>query len=215
MKLEAITKAVQREALDIFGYCHTRNEDGLGEGTILLLGPMEPGFWSHVRTVPEFSDADANPLDRWSERILTEIANKLGARALFPFGVPARPFIGWAIRSGRAWISPVGMLVHDQAGLLVSFRGALFVDELLPESVLEARPCDRCEDQPCLSACPVSALSSEGYELEPCHEFLNTADGKACMSYGCQVRRSCPVSQSYPRDPAQSEFHMAAFHRRN
>jgi hypothetical protein len=54
------------------------------------------------------------------------MACDLGAKALFPFtGPPWHPFIAWARRSGRAWESPVGFLVHDRAGLMVSYRGAL------------------------------------------------------------------------------------------
>jgi epoxyqueuosine reductase len=53
------------------------------------------------------------------------MACDLGAKALFPFGGPPwHPFIAWAKRSGRAWESPVGFLVHDQAGLMVSYRAA-------------------------------------------------------------------------------------------
>ncbi len=214
MTLDAIAEAARRDALEVLGVCHTTEEDGLGRGTIVLFGPREPGFWAHVRQSEEFRDGAPDPMDRWSTRIVTRIADRFDARALFPFGTPPRPFIGWALRSGRAWVSPVGLLIHDVAGLMVSYRGALLLGEVLALPDTGERPCDTCNDKPCLAACPTDALNADGYDLGACHAFLDTPDGAPCMSEGCRVRRACPVSQSHARDPAQSAFHMAAFHPR-
>ncbi len=214
MTLDAIAEAASRDALEVLGLCHTTENDGLGHGTLVLLGPREPGFWAHVQAEPEFRDGLPDPMDRWSTRVVTRIADRFDARALFPFGTPPRPFIGWALRSGRAWVSPPGLLVHDVAGLLVSYRGALLLAEKLTHDDPGKRPCDTCDDKPCLAACPAGALNAHGYDLGACHAFLDTPDGAACMSDGCHVRRACPVSRSYARDPAQSAFHMAAFHPR-
>ncbi len=214
MTLDAIAEAASRDALEVLGLCHTTENDGLGHGTLVLLGPREPGFWAHVQAEPEFRDGLPDPMDRWSTRVVTRIADRFDARALFPFGTPPRPFIGWALRSGRAWVSPPGLLVHDVAGLLASYRGALLLDDALALPETPARPCDACEAKPCLTACPVGALSADGYDLAACHAFLDTTEGTSCMSGGCKVRRACPVSQSYPRDTEQSAFHMAAFHPR-
>ncbi len=212
MILDQLASFAAAECLDLFGLCHTVPEDNLGEGTLALLGPKEPGFWSHVQNAPEFQDAASEPLDRWSARVITAMADALGATPMLPFGTPARPFIGWAIRSGSAWSSPVGLLVHERAGLMVSYRGAVLLPEKLPLPAAPDTPCDTCVDQPCLSACPVNALSGSGYDIPACKAFLDQPEGTSCLSQGCEVRRVCPVSQGYPRDPAQSAFHMASFH---
>ncbi|MEO1537658.1 MAG: ferredoxin [Pseudomonadota bacterium] len=212
MSIDALTDRASDAALDVIGVCHTEPEDGLGKGTLALLGPKEPGFWVHVQRSPEFLDGASEPLDRWSHLVVTRIARDVGGSPLFPFGEPARPFISWALRSGRAWVSPVGLLVHDVAGLLVSYRGAVLFDEVLPLGPTPERPCDACVEKPCLTACPVGALGKEGYDLATCHSYLDIPGGRPCMSGGCLVRRACPVSQSYPRTPAQSAFHMRAFH---
>ena len=75
--------------------------DGLPKGTktLLLLGPAEPGFWPHLKTQGEWGSED--PVDRWSRRVIGQVACDLGAKALFPFGEPPyHPFYRWALKSG-------------------------------------------------------------------------------------------------------------------
>ena len=214
--LDAIAQAARAEALAVLGGFHPGPGDGApaGTGTLLLLGPAEPGFWRHVRAAPEFGNGAPDPLDRWSRRVIDALAERFGARALYPFGGPPwTPFQAWALRSGRAWESPVRLLVHDTAGLLVSFRGALALTArlALPEPPAAA-PCAGCAERPCLTACPAGALDAEGYDVPACRAFLDTPAGSDCMELGCAVRRACPVSRGYARDPAQSAYHMRRFH---
>ncbi|MDG4650227.1 ferredoxin [Roseibacterium sp. SDUM158017] len=199
----------------MFGAFHPGPDDHAPDGveTLLLLGPGEPGFWAHVTSEPEFTDGAPDPMDRWSRRVIGGMACDLGGKALFPFaGPPWHPFIAWAKRSGRAWESPVQFLVHDRAGLMVSYRGALGLRRRidLPPPPPEA-PCADCE-RPCLTACPVGALSAAGYDTQACHAFLDTDPGADCLDRGCRVRRACPVSEGYGRSPDQSAYHMRRFH---
>lgn len=214
--LDEIASAALAVQLDIFGAFHPAPGDGTpeGTGTLVLLGPHEPGFWAAVTAAPEWADGWADPLDRWSARVVGNLAARFGARALFPFGGPPHlPFHAWALASGTAWESPVRLLVHERAGLMVSYRGALALSvRLALPAPPAAPPCMDCT-RPCLAACPVGALSQSGYDLPACHGFLDTAPGAECMSRGCAVRRACPVSRSYGRLPAQSAYHMGLFHR--
>ena len=209
---DTLIRAAKAQHLACFGMLHTVPEDSLGTGTILLFGPDEPGFWPHVQAAPEFQDGRDNPMDRWSHRVISALAAKAGGQPLFPFGRPARPFIGWALRSGQAFVSPASLLVHAKAGLFVSYRGAVLLPDVLPLAEPAQSPCDTCVDKPCLSACPPRALTKKGYDLSTCHAFLDTTPGNACMSQGCAVRRSCPLTRNYPRMDEQSAFHMKAFH---
>jgi epoxyqueuosine reductase len=70
-------------------------------------------------------------------------------------------------------------------------------------------PCDTCADKPCLTACPVLALSPSGYDVPSCKAYIDT---DASCREACRVRMACPVSLTYSRDPAQTAFHMEAFH---
>lgn len=185
-----------------------------GDSTLILLGPARD-FWQVFRAAPEYRDGRPDPIDRWSERVIGALAAKLDARPLFPFGGPPyQPFLKWALASGRAWSSPVGMLVHDTAGLMVSYRGALrFARHIALPPVPDAPPCAGCADQPCLTACPVDALSAgRGYDTAACHAFLDSGAGADCMMQGCAARRACPVSRAFGRDPEQSALHMRSFH---
>ncbi|SPH16536.1 hypothetical protein DEA8626_00045 [Defluviimonas aquaemixtae] len=202
--------------LAVFGAFHPDPEDGLGEtGTLVMFGPEEPGFWHHVTQQPEWRDGAPDPMDRWSARVIGQIASGAGGAPLFPFGGPPyHPFYRWALKTGRAWTSPVTLLVHDAAGLMLSYRGAIAVRTrlALPDPPA-ASPCDSCADRPCLVACPVGALDGAGYDLATCHAFLDTKAGADCLSFGCAVRRACPVSQAYGRLTQQSSYHMGLFHR--
>ena len=145
------------------------------------------------------------------------IAGSCGGTALFPSdGPPYPPFQRWAQATGRIWQSPAGLLVHAEAGLWVSFRGALALpfDLALPPA---ARPCDSCAGKPCLNACPVGALGAQAgglYDVPRCHDYLARPEGQgSCMARGCGVRRACPLSQSHARLEDQSAYHMRQFHR--
>ncbi|MEZ5912548.1 MAG: ferredoxin [Paracoccaceae bacterium] len=198
------------------GAFHPGAGDGAPEGcrTLVLLGPAEPGFWAVFTQSSEWRDGNADPVDRWSARVLGELAAALGGGALLPFGGPPyHPFYRWALASGRAWPSPVTLLVHEAAGLMVSYRGALALPwrvELPPSPPI---PCARCVEKPCLAACPAGALTGKGYDVPACHAYLDTTAGQTCMNAGCAVRRACPVSQSYARVAEQSAYHMRQFHR--
>ncbi|QYX58702.1 ferredoxin [Roseovarius sp. SCSIO 43702] len=208
MTFDRIADHVARDRLMVLGALHEKGD------TVLLLGPGK-GFWAMFRTQPEFQDGGPDPMDRWSERVITGIAQTLDAEALFPFGGPPyQPFLRWALSSGHAWSSPVGMLVHATAGMMVSFRGALRVSgEIALPPAPTASPCESCETKPCTTACPVDALSdAHFYKVDACHAYLDTLPGAICMKGGCLVRRACPISQSFVRDPAQSAFHMGYFH---
>ena len=82
-----------------------------GGGSVLLLGPREPGFWPAFTASPEYADGNPDPIDRWSKRVIGALARRWQGRAVFPSdGPPYPPFIRWALASGRVWQSPAGLL---------------------------------------------------------------------------------------------------------
>lgn len=210
----AVSASVRAAQLEIVGGFHPGPGDDLPEevGTLVLLGPQEPGFWEVVSAAPEFRDGTPDPLDRWSERVIARLARDLDALPFYPFGEPRRPFVRWALKTGRVWASEVHLMISAGAGLLLSFRGALGLRDRLELPPRGQRPCDICAGKPCHTACPVGALTPKGYDVATCRAWLATPEGAAdCGAYGCAVRRACPSSAGHPRDSALHAHHMRYF----
>ncbi len=185
-----------------------------GVNAIVLVGAAGARGWSAFAGSPEARDGLADPLDRWSRRVIGALAAALGARPLYPFGGPPYlPFQRWAMRAEAVHVSPLGMLIHPDYGLWHSYRGALaFAQPIaIPPVARRANPCETCATRPCLSACPVSAFTTEGYDVAACAAHLRKLEGSACMEGGCLARRACPGGAGHAQQPAQARFHMRAF----
>lgn len=214
MTYDEIERAAIARHLRVLGGFHPTPDDQAPEGckTLIMLGPDEPTFWPHLQTQTEFLDGDPDPVDRWSRRVIDGWASDLNANPLYPFGGPPYlPFFSWALRTGRVHASPILLLVHDRAGLFVSFRGALALPNHIDLPASPPNPCDTCAEQPCRTACPVGALSATGYDVPLCRTHLEAPDHADCMGQGCAARRACPVSGGFGRLPEQSAYHMRKF----
>lgn len=186
------------------------------DAALALLGYDGPSLWAAFSAAPEASDGAPNPLDRWTRRVGDALAIDLGARAIYPFDQPHPPFLAWARRIEAVWPSPLGMLVSADRGLWSSWRMALALPSELddaPAPTAVARPCESCADKPCLTACPVDAFSSDGYDVAKCGAHISSPEGADCMALGCRARRACPVGATLAHGPDQAAFHMRAFRR--
>jgi hypothetical protein len=227
MQLEAIRQAVTEQGLLLRRGFYPDAEDsvpllrnGRRPTTVLLLGNAGDAMWRSFRASPEGQSADdgpavsSDPLDRWTHRIVTALAEVFGAEAVFPFGGPPYyPFQQWACRAEPVWPSPLGVLIHRNYGLWHAYRGALCFDARIPipEFAAGESPCEACPDRPCLSSCPVSAFNGESYDVPACAAHLATPAGADCMELGCRARRACPVGADFRYAPEQAAFHMQAF----
>ncbi|MFO1061932.1 MAG: ferredoxin [Dongiaceae bacterium] len=187
---------------------------GRAAATLILAGTVGSAWWADFAPSPEARDGAADPLDRWSRRLLTDLAARHAAAALFPFGGPPYlPFQRWAGRAEPVAPSPLGILIHPEYGLWHAYRGALaFAERLaLPAPPAAPNPCASCRGRPCLEACPVGAFAAAGYDVARCVAHLDGPAGGACVAAGCQARLACPVGSDYRYAPAAAGFHMAAF----
>jgi ferredoxin len=220
-KLLAAVSVLERNGLSLRGMLHfTASESGpmLGDNcpakSLILIGHAGSSIWPHFHkwrsTQPQHF---TNPLDAWSEQVITPVANALRGRAIFPFQKPFHPFQQWAMRAEGLKPSPLGTLVHPVYGLWHAYRGAIaFEDEILIQEIeKENHPCDLCIGKPCLSACPVGAFSGQGYDVKGCRTHLSTEAGNECMRGGCKARLACPAGREYVYAPEQMQFHMRAF----
>eukprot|EP01037_Dinobryon_pediforme_P013475 gene13475-13590_t len=216
-RLQCILDAIAASGLVFRGGFHTDTaaDAHLPKGTLLLIGSVGQAGWSEFSKSAEAQDQQPHPLDRWSQRLIDGLASQFGAAAFYPFGGPPyQPFQMWAQRAEPVFSSPLGLLIHPLYGLSHSYRGALLVPEklALPASSSMPNPCESCADRPCLSACPASAFSAAGHQLERCTHHLASA-GQTCMTVGCLARNACPVGLDFPQSRAQIQFHMQAFYK--
>mgnify|MGYP004000917831 FL=1 len=158
--------------------------------TVVLIGNTGPAMWHKFHDSPENLDNAINPLDRWTKRILGQIVLQTDGfglvEALYPFGGPPwLPFQKWAQRAEPVYPSPTGPLIHPTYGLWHAYRGALVFEQQLelPANEPAPSPCDRCEDRPCLNACPVSAFDGSQYDVPACTaHMLHDPAGETCTS---------------------------------
>lgn len=190
--------------------------NGQATGTLLMVGNAGPAMWSAFSASPQATDGQPHPLNRWTRQHVDAIAQAAGGVALYPFdATPVWPFQRWAARAEPVFPSPLGLLIHPQYGLWHAYRAAILVgaDLNLPAPAPSASPCATCADKPCLSACPVGAFSTKGYDVPVCASHLTLPAGQDCRDGGCLARRACPVGVDYAQAPAQNAFHMQAFYR--
>jgi hypothetical protein len=187
---------------------------GVRAATIVLLGFTGSEQWEHFRRSAEAGDGSADPLDRWSRRVIGALAGEVGGIGVYPQG-EARPlpFQRFALRSEPVQQSPIGLLIHPTWGLWHAYRGAIVLERRieLPRVEPSINPCQGCAARPCLSSCPVGAFRPGSFDVQACAAHLQSAAGSACREGGCLARRSCPVGTQYRYNEEQMRFHLRAF----
>ncbi len=221
MDFTLITDAIADTGLICRGGFHPSPDDDVPgaagtAGTVFLIGNAGPAMWRVFTTQipPEDRQRFSDPLDTWIRRTLSEVAQRLGASALFPFdGPPFLPFSRWAKRAEPVFTSPMGPLIHPEFGLWHGYRGALvFAGSLAPPPREElANPCDQCADKPCLGTCPVNAIREGAFDVDACANHARTPAGMDCVMLSCRARRACPIGRRYQYEPDQSMHHMRGF----
>ena len=201
------------------------NPSAPAAGTVVLLGFTGGEQWSAFQESEEMRDGLPHPLDRWSRRVIGRLASELGASDFYPSGSPSSPlpFQRLARRGEPVYPSPIGLLIHATYGLWHAYRGGLVLREKIPlppaspasmrrgSSLRQGSPCERCQDRPCRSACPVHAFKDGSLDVDACVSHVRSAAGTDCRENGCLARRACPVGAQFRYAPHQARFHMSAF----
>lgn len=185
-------------------------EPGRPSRNVVLLGFTGAMQWSTFASSAEFADGEPDPLDRWSARVIEQLATLFAARPLYPFdGPPWWPFQQWARRAETLHASPLGILLHAHFGPWHAYRGALlFAEELtVPARIEWDRPCDSCAAKPCIASCPAGAVTLRDFDRVACAAHVASPRGVACRS-GCLSRGSCPIGASHRYGVDQVTFHM-------
>ncbi len=182
----------------------------------VLIGIRGKSMWPAFKSSGFDEDGAANPLDRWTKQSITPIAKMLGATALYPFldGYNQHwPFQQWANAATGFKQSPLGLLIDPDFGLWYAFRAVLVFNSRVdfPKPVKIDHPCDTCVEKPCLTTCPVAAISIGRFDANVCIDHVTYERDKTCSNTGCIARNSCPVGQEHAYSSEQQAFHMRAF----
>ncbi|MGV8936968.1 MAG: ferredoxin [Allorhizobium sp.] len=198
--------------------------DGRPARAVMLIGHVGGTLWPAFSAwrLAQTDGGGQDPLDQWSKAILRPIAEDMEATVFFPSDPPYQPFQQWAMRAEGLKSSPLGILIHPHFGLWHGYRAALAFGEW-PDAEREGveqptqphiHPCDVCIDKPCLTHCPVAAISLEKFDVGACRSHLLTEGGAVgCMQRGCAARNACPVGAGYAYGQDQTRFHMRALKR--
>ncbi len=207
--LDRLTKKLEKLGFVVRGGFFDAGE----RQTVIMIGNVGSHLWEPFQA--EINWSDPNPLDAWTKKKLDPLAKEYRFKVIYPFTGPEyAPFQTWAMQADCVYTSPLGMLIHPEYGLWHAYRAAFVYDGQLDVSIGAScgpSPCDSCAERPCLSACPVSAFSDEGYDVAACMDYLRQDSGCMCCKEGCQSRLACPVGQHYAYEPDHARFHMEKF----
>jgi len=211
---EHLAQRIESVGLAARGGFYPEGPDALGDvRTVILVGFTRDRHWAAFANSPEFCDGLADPLDRWSKRIIDILADEVQGKALYPFdGPPWWPFQRWARRALALHVSPLGVLIDQTFGLWHSYRGALALttEVALPTPMQWPDPCESCQTKPCLRTCPVGAVQMGAFAVDSCRAQVRSVV-PGCRTVGCLARRACPIGAEYAYSPGQAQFYMRAF----
>ena len=118
--------AVTAEEANSYGFADNQH-------SIALVGNIGSSYWNVFSQSQEFGDGGPDPLDRWSQRIASEIVTQFPLTPIYPFGTTGS--ITWDGRRA-SWntLFRAGTLTADSPGFspvlpLTSNRGKL-LDEM-------------------------------------------------------------------------------------
>jgi hypothetical protein len=222
-----LAQAINPTGLAYRGYCLDRVgdvADSLAPKRAylwVLVGFTGGEQWSVFAHSHEAMDGQPEPLDRWSARQLTLLAERLQAEAIAA-NDRRLALQQLAVRAEGIHHSPLGLLMHPRYGLWHAYRGALRFNAEHPlyraatelaEVKSQAHACQTCALRPCLNGCPVNAFDAQGFHVERCGTHLSSEAGRVCLTEGCQARDACPVGREFRYSQSQRQFHIQAFAR--
>ena len=177
---------------------------------LVMLGQGGPTLWDSIQAAGLDS---TDPFDDYCIALVEELVETLGRPAarivvpsevVLPLGRMAEA-VGW----GRP--SPLGLSINDRYGPWLAHRIVFLIDADLPVAspTPGPHPCASCAATPCVTACPVGAVSVEdGFDVDRCSRF-RLRDGSPCADR-CLARLACPIGTESIYGDEQMAHHYAS-----
>jgi epoxyqueuosine reductase QueG len=181
----------------------------------LVVGSGGPAFFDRFDQEPEVSDGAANPLDRYTARVVERAVREaldplplpVAHAAHFPFGVrPLIPFQRLGRAAGLGGPGPLGLQIHPRFGPWWAYRALIVLDRPLPPALPPGDGCAGCH-APCVAACPAGAVRRAGFDVTACHARRLVAE--PCR-LSCAARIACVRGPEHRYRDAELAFHMRA-----
>jgi hypothetical protein len=175
---------------------------------VLVVGNAGRALWPLFRASPE-ARLRRDPLDRYTERVLREVAGMLPQPASVALYRERRdqqylPLVRLAERAGFGSPGRVGVLLHPVYGPWISIRGVLFAGFRVPFRKPEPfDPCTGCP-APCAVVCHGQVIGPRGVDVEGC--FRTKLLERACRA-ACDARSACVLGPEHAFAPEQIAHH--------
>ena len=181
--------------------------------SVLVLGSGGTGLWeafcADCRAHPAHLQEELHPLDSFVARSLDQIdPTPPESRRWVQCSATEETVVDFrtlALQAGLGWPSLLGLLISPEFGPWMGLRAACFTTEALPQTPPAAGdgPCPGCP-APCITACPATAVSREGWDVKRCsnHHF-DTTD----CAEKCDARRACPEGEAHRYGDVQTRYH--------
>ena len=181
---------------------------------LLLVGNSGPQMW---QCMPDDYRKRADPVDDYAfdtvARVLSTHLQSPGWQILFPAvarnaGAECPPLQQLGALAGWHHPSPLGTGINDHSGLWFAYRAVVGIDSAMPATGIAATksPCLSCSEQPCVSACPVRAISYRQMpDMQACADFR--LQPQSPCADRCEARLACPVVTAKQNSKAQLAHH--------
>ncbi|HJV92806.1 MAG TPA: hypothetical protein VJ572_04970 [Azonexus sp.] len=160
---------------------------------LILIGHGGKAMWAAMKAA---GVAAEHPIDQFS---LATTERWLGG---LPHAIvyPAETSVGLqALGKLAGWhhASPFMVGINEIWGSWYAYRVVLLTasDFVPTPPQVTVSPCTRCQDKPCVAACPAGALNGDAFDLQKCIAYRKTPASRCKAT--CVARITCPVASDH------------------
>jgi len=177
---------------------------------LILIGNGGRQFW---RSLESSRKSPNNPVDDHSCSVVSQWLDSLTPLFKYRFIYPSTSNIDLQALgklAGWHYQSPLLVGINNEWGTWFAYRAAILAESDFPvadDCRIETSPCLKCHSKPCLTGCPVNAVSEKSFSLKKCTEYRTRETSECRLT--CLSRVSCPVGNIHRYTEAQINYHYS------